>query len=124
MKRQMTDAPMNEIASGRKMKVLASDSRLTRSTRPAISRPSRTLPPVPTMSQMMLLRMIADELRLKQLLVVRQRIAVRLHGEAGDDRPDRRIDEVDDEQGDRRDDEDPGQDPALPRWDSADRRRR
>ena len=58
MKRQITDAPMNEIASGRKMNVLATASRLTRSSMPAIRRPSRTLPPVATMSQMMLLPMI------------------------------------------------------------------
>ena len=73
MKRQITDAPMNEIASGRKMNVLASDSRLTRSTSPAISRPSRTLPPVPTISQMMLLRMMPRNCGDGELLVVRQR---------------------------------------------------
>ena len=33
-KRQMTEAPTSEIASGRKMKVLATDSCLTRSNRP------------------------------------------------------------------------------------------
>ena len=55
-KRQMTLAPTNEIASGRKMKVLASASRLTRSTSAANARPMTTLPPVPSTSHSMLLR--------------------------------------------------------------------
>ena len=65
MKRQITDAPTNEIASGRKMNVLARDSRLTRSNSAANSSPSSTVPPVPTMSQMTLLRMIAEEQRVR-----------------------------------------------------------
>ena len=65
MNRQMTDAPMNEIASGRKMKVFASASRLTRSTRAAIRRPSTTLPAVATTSQMTLLRMMPTNCGLK-----------------------------------------------------------
>ena len=50
MNNQITDAPISEIASGRKMNVLASDSRRTRSNRPAMTRPRKTLPPVATIS--------------------------------------------------------------------------
>ena len=40
MKRQMIPAPTNEIAIGRKMRLLANDSRLVRSAITAASRPS------------------------------------------------------------------------------------
>ena len=54
----MTDAPTSEMASGRKTKVLATDSYLTRSNRAAMSRPSPTAPATPTTSQRMLLMYI------------------------------------------------------------------
>ena len=44
--------------------------------------PKTTLPAVPTISQMMLLRRISMNSGLKHLLVVLERIAVGLHGEA------------------------------------------
>ena len=43
----MTDAPTSEMASGRKTKVLASDSRRMRSKSPAKMSPSTTLPAGP-----------------------------------------------------------------------------
>ena len=57
----MTDAPTSEMASGRKTKVFASASRLTRSNSAAMNSPRMTAPPVPTMSQMTLLRRICGE---------------------------------------------------------------
>ena len=68
MNRQMTAAPTIEIASGRKTKTLASASRLIRSNSVATARPIPTLPPVPSTSQMMLLRKashISGEVRTK-----------------------------------------------------------
>ncbi len=58
-KRQMTDAPTSEIASGRKTNVLATDSCLTRSNKAAMSRPRPTEPATPTTSQRTLLKYMA-----------------------------------------------------------------
>ena len=55
----MTVAPTSEMASGMKMKIFARDSRLMRSKRPAVSRPSPTLPEVAIRSHRMLLRRIS-----------------------------------------------------------------
>ena len=70
----MTVAPTSEIASGVKMKILASASRRMRSKRAAVSRPRPTLPDVATRSQRTLLRRISRNgpvARLAQLASVK-----------------------------------------------------
>ena len=70
----MTVAPTSEMASGRKTKIFARDSRRMRSKRAAVSRPSPTLPDVAIRSQRMLLRRISRNggvARLAQLASVK-----------------------------------------------------
>ncbi len=112
MKRQMTATPAPEMQSGMKMKDLARDSRLTRSTRPGEGETDeecsgrRQDEPDRVVAQCDLEGRIGERLN----VVVERPFAFGNLGEALDDRPHRRRQQEDGEHDDRRSDEHVGAD--------------
>ena len=113
-KLQMTDAPMSEMASGRKMNVLASASRRTRSKSPAMTRPRNTLPAGRNDQPDDVVAQDLDEVRRRHdRVVVEGELAVGVE-EAAENRGDGRVEQIDGEQNEGRADKYPRQDPVAP----------
>ena len=113
-KLQMTDAPMSEMASGRKMNVLASASRRTRSNSPAMTRPRNTLPAGRHDQPDDVVAQDLDEIRRRHDRVVGEREVAVVVEEAAEEGRHGRVQQVCREQHEGRADKDPRQDAVAP----------